>query len=127
MIGHGGQVTVRVAAGAALAGARRRPFGRAAGSQRDLEDSQINEVRPPLEIAAEPMRHQHAEITALTFIIEIQGWKPLALGIGPKTRVICDKLEDDASEERKAAGPCEAFIEVRGGQILQSRQEAVWP
>lgn len=99
----------------------------AAGSQRDLEDSQINELRPPLEIAAEPMRHQHAEITALTFVIEIQGWKPLALGIGPKTRVICDKLEDDASEERKAAGPCEAFIEVRGGQILQSRQEAVWP
>lgn len=99
----------------------------ATGSQKDLEQSQIDELDPPGEIDAEPMRHQHAEITALTFIVDMQGWKPLALGIAPKKRVICDKLEEDASEERKAAGSCEAFIKARGGQILESRREAVWP
>lgn len=92
-----------------------------------LAQEQIDKLRPPHEIAAERMNHQHAEITALTFIIEMRGWKPLALGIAPETRVICDELEDDAGEERQAAGSCEAFIEDRGGQILPSRQEAVWP
>lgn len=41
--------------------------------------------------------------------------------------MICEKLDDDASEEQQTAGSCTAFVEDSGGRILESRREAVWP
>lgn len=97
----------------------------AGGRQMDLNDWQKRELRPPGEMAAEPIAGRHrtdtpeedrlardAEITALTYIIEIRMWKPLALGIAPPTRVICDG--------------CRAFIAERGGHVAADYRTAVW-
>lgn len=41
--------------------------------------------------------------------------------------MICEKFDDDASEEQQTAGSCTTFIQNSGGQIVESRREAVWP
>lgn len=83
----------------------------AGGASEDLRLKQIQALRPPQEVPADRMPGVHAEVTALTFIIEVQGWTPLALGIeGPKP--IC--------------GPCRDYIVDTDGEVI-SDWEAVWP
>lgn len=79
----------------------------------------------PNPVAAEPMAAtkkaeqeadaklaHDAEVTALTSIIDMHMWQPLALGFAPPNRVVCDG--------------CRAFIAERGGHVAADYRTAVW-